>query len=168
MDSAAKEIILPDRLPECLGGLILKDEQRLAVEALMSGKDVLAVLPTGFGRSVIYQSFVIVKDSSSIVVIVPLRSIIDDQLQSNLIKLFARSSSMSFFLSSDVKCKLTSTLRDVDFSQRLESISITRSGNSPATVSQYYCAFPKKKWSFCSPILSRFFRCIKCRETVGI
>ena len=29
---------------ERLGGLILKDEQRLAVEALMSGKDVLAVL----------------------------------------------------------------------------------------------------------------------------
>ena len=96
MDLATKEIILPDRLSECLGGLILKDEQRLAVEALMSGKDVLAVLPTGFGKSVIYQSFVIAKDSSSIVV--PLRSIIDDQLQSNLIKLFARSSSMSFFL----------------------------------------------------------------------
>ena len=134
MDLAAKEIILSDRLSECLGGLILKDEQRLAVEALMSGKDVLAVLPTGFGKSVIYQSFVIAKDSSSIVVIVPLRSIIDDQLQSNLIKLFARSSSMSFFLSPDGKCKLTSTSRDVDFSQRLESIFITRSGNSPATV----------------------------------
>ena len=49
MDSPAKEIILPDRLSERLGDLILKDEQRLAVEALMSGKDVLAVLQTGFG-----------------------------------------------------------------------------------------------------------------------
>ena len=76
IDSAAKESILPDRLSERLGGLILKDEQRLSVEALMSGKDV-------FGKSVIYQSFVIAKDSSSIVVIFPLRSIIDDQLQSN-------------------------------------------------------------------------------------
>ncbi|XP_068697532.1 probable ATP-dependent DNA helicase RecS [Montipora foliosa] len=84
MDSAAKESILPDRLSERLGGLILKEEQKLAIEALMSGKDVLAVLPTGFGKSVIYQSFVLaIKDSSSIVVIVPLRSIIDDQLQSN-------------------------------------------------------------------------------------
>ena len=82
MDSAAKESILPDRLSERLGGLILKYEQRLAVEALRSGKHVLAVLPTGFGKSVIYQSFVIAKDFSSIV-IVPLRSIIDDQLQSN-------------------------------------------------------------------------------------
>ena len=82
MDSASKESILPDRSSERLGGLILKDEQRLAVEALMSGKDVLAVLPTGLGKSVIYQGFVIAKDSSSIF-IVPLRSIIDDQLQSN-------------------------------------------------------------------------------------
>ena len=73
MDSAAKESILPDRLSERLGSLILKDVQRLSVEALMSG----------FSKSVIYQSFVIAKDSSSIVVIVPLRSIIDDQLQSN-------------------------------------------------------------------------------------
>ena len=91
MDSAAKESILPDRLSERLGGLILKDEQRLAVEALMSRKDVLAVLPTGFGKSIIYQSFVIAKDSSSIVFIVPLRSI-DDQFccATFFIKLFAR------------------------------------------------------------------------------
>jgi len=55
----------------------------------MSGKDVLAVLRTGFRKSVIYQSFVIAKDSSSIIVIVPLRSIIDDQLQSNDFRLKA-------------------------------------------------------------------------------
>ena len=54
MDSAAKESILSERLSERLGGLILKDEQKLAVEALMSGKDVLAVLPTGLSESVIY------------------------------------------------------------------------------------------------------------------
>ena len=65
MDSVAKESILPDHLSKRLCGLILKDEQKLAIEALMSGKDVLAVLPTGFGKSVIYQSFVIAKDSSS-------------------------------------------------------------------------------------------------------
>ena len=59
MDSAAKENILSERLSERLDGLILKDEQKLAVEALMSGKDFLAVLPTGFGKSVIYNSFLI-------------------------------------------------------------------------------------------------------------
>ena len=36
MDSAAKESILSKRLSKRLGGLILKDEQKLAVEALMS------------------------------------------------------------------------------------------------------------------------------------
>ena len=36
MDSAAKESILSERLSERLGGLILKDEQKLAVEALMA------------------------------------------------------------------------------------------------------------------------------------
>ena len=33
-----------------LGGL----EQKLAVEALLSGKDVIAILPIGFGKSIIY------------------------------------------------------------------------------------------------------------------
>ena len=44
-------------LSDQLGGLSLKEEQKLAVEALLSGKDLMAVLPTGFGKSVIYQSF---------------------------------------------------------------------------------------------------------------
>lgn len=40
MDSTAKESTLSDRLSEYLAGLILRDEKKLAVEALMSGKDV--------------------------------------------------------------------------------------------------------------------------------
>ena len=73
-------------LSDQVGGLVLKEEQKLAVEALLSGKDVMAVLPTGFGKYIIYQSFVIAKNfaiTASIVVVVPLRSIIEDQLQSN-------------------------------------------------------------------------------------
>ena len=73
-------------LSDQLGGVVLKEEQKLAVEALLSGKDVMAVLPTGFGRSILYQSFVIAKkfaNKASVVVVVPLRSIIEDQLQSN-------------------------------------------------------------------------------------
>ena len=52
----------------------------------MSRKDVMAVLSTGFRKSIIYQSFVIAKNfanTASIVVAVPLRSVIEDQLQSN-------------------------------------------------------------------------------------
>ena len=41
----------------------------------------MAVLPTGFGKSIIYQSFDFV-NTASIVVVVPFRSIFQDQLQS--------------------------------------------------------------------------------------
>jgi len=52
-----------DRLSaSCLGGLVLKREQKEAVSRLLEGKDVLAVLPTGFGKSLIYQSYVLVKE----------------------------------------------------------------------------------------------------------
>jgi len=36
----------------------LKAEQRLALRHLFDGKDVLAVLSTGFGKSLIFQLFV--------------------------------------------------------------------------------------------------------------
>ena len=45
-----------------LGGSVLKEEHKLAVEALLSGKDVMAVLPTAFGKSIIYQSFSMAKN----------------------------------------------------------------------------------------------------------
>ena len=38
--------------------LILTPEQRQAVEALLQGRDVLAVLPTGYGKSMIFQVYV--------------------------------------------------------------------------------------------------------------
>ena len=41
----------------------------------------MAVLPTDFGKSIIYQSFDFA-DRASIVVVVPFRSIFQDQLQS--------------------------------------------------------------------------------------
>ena len=74
------------KLSNQLGGLVLKEEQKLAVEALLSGKDVMAVLPTGFGKSIIISKL---RNSEKhcqhalIVVVVQLRSIIEDQLQSN-------------------------------------------------------------------------------------
>ena len=33
----------------------LKKEQKLCIEALLEGRDVLGLLPTGFGKSLIYQ-----------------------------------------------------------------------------------------------------------------
>lgn len=70
-------------------GFVLKKEQNDAITCLLEGRHVLAVLPTGFGKSAIYQSFLLAEDirrvcsSPSVLVIVPLRSIIDEQLRSN-------------------------------------------------------------------------------------
>ena len=67
-------------------------------------KSRFTVLPTGFGKSVIYQSFVIAKDFSSIVIIVPLLSIIDDQLQSNDFGLKAVAFEKKPELMQDINC----------------------------------------------------------------
>ena len=80
---------------EKLGGIVLKSEQEEAVMSLLSGKDVFAVLPTGFGKSLIYQSFVFAREiltdghSPSIIVVIPLRSIVQEQLTSNEFELKA-------------------------------------------------------------------------------
>ena len=41
--------------------VILKAEQELAVKSILEGKGVLAVLPTGFGKSMIFTVFGIAK-----------------------------------------------------------------------------------------------------------
>ena len=60
-------------------------EQEIAVRDLLAGKDVLAVLPTGFGKSSIYQTFLRAHEyqlsgRAAILVISPLKCIIKDQL----------------------------------------------------------------------------------------
>ena len=69
--------------------IILK-EQEVAAEELLLGKDVLAVLPTGFGKSMIFTIFVLArqemlkrleKDAATCVLIIsPLASMISDQI----------------------------------------------------------------------------------------
>ena len=66
--------------------IVLKPEQESAVKDLLADRDVLAVLPTGYGKSLIYQMFVREKNyelngNAAILVISPLKSIIEDQLQ---------------------------------------------------------------------------------------
>ena len=104
-----------DRLSaSCLGGLLLKREQKEAVSRLLEGKDVLAVLPTGFGKSLIYQSFVLAKEMTessvgcssgrpSCLVIVPLRSIIEEQINSNEFDLEVKGFSFSKDVLEDIK-----------------------------------------------------------------
>ena len=62
----------------------LKAEQYEALEAIISGRDVIAILPTGFGKSLIFQLFCDVKLASNpntcILVVAPLKSIMEDQI----------------------------------------------------------------------------------------
>ena len=46
-------------------GFGLKVEQKEDVESLLRGKVVLGVLPTGFGKSLIFQLFVLAKNRAS-------------------------------------------------------------------------------------------------------
>ena len=81
--------------------LSLKEEQRLAVKAIYEGRDVFVWLPTGYGKSLCYQTipFVIdyklgLKESSrrsGVLVVSPLVALMIDQVQ-NLRKRGVRSS----------------------------------------------------------------------------
>jgi ATP-dependent DNA helicase RecQ len=63
----------------------LKDKQRTAIKSLLLGSDVLAVLPTGYGKSLIFQILVLVgklaESRTSALVICPLKSIVRDQIE---------------------------------------------------------------------------------------
>ena len=73
--------------------ITLKAEQRVAIGNLLRGKDVVAILPTGYGKSIIFSLYVLAKqelmkctstsgdsESCSIIVVSPLQSIIRDQI----------------------------------------------------------------------------------------
>ena len=66
-------------------GFFLKPKQVKCFENLLNGHDVLAVLPTGFGKSLLYHllpSLLPVKNKRNIVIVVcPLNSIIEDQIK---------------------------------------------------------------------------------------
>ena len=69
----------------------LKPEQEKALQCLFLKRDVIGILPTGFGKSLIFQLLALLtsevfrrrgefKRKSTILVICPLRSLIEDQL----------------------------------------------------------------------------------------
>ena len=66
--------------------LTLRPKQCQAVEALLQGRDVLAILPTGYSKSMIFQVYVAaaalqVKEHQTVLVVCPLESIINDQIK---------------------------------------------------------------------------------------
>ncbi|XP_063052381.1 probable ATP-dependent DNA helicase RecS [Engraulis encrasicolus] len=66
---------------------VLKDEQRAALKEFVGGKDVIALLPTGFGKSLIYQiAPLVVKEMGGhpepiVIIISPLIALIEDQIR---------------------------------------------------------------------------------------
>ena len=81
-----KEILL--ELKDIGRKITLKDEQRTAVKQLYGKKDLAAVLPTGFGKSLTFQLLILLENrnrnghsqTASVLVICPLTSIINDQI----------------------------------------------------------------------------------------
>ena len=90
---ADREVMFDFGLEEVLNSLsefgisrALKWEQKGVIATLVTGKHLLAVLPTGFGKSLIFQVLVRVKETmtgtpSSVVVVFPLQSIVCDQME---------------------------------------------------------------------------------------
>ena len=74
------------------GSLILKPRQKEALQSIVfKGQDCLIVLPTGYGKSLIYQMLQSLfdkisarnlssKDKSIVIVVSPLNALIDDQI----------------------------------------------------------------------------------------
>ena len=59
--------------------IILKREQETAVKELLAGRDVKAILPTGFGKSLIFTVFAIAKEQlrsekTGVIVVSPLKA----------------------------------------------------------------------------------------------
>ena len=87
-ESCLREVL--SKLNETGMAFSLKKEQESAVRHIFNGKDVMAVLPTGFGKSLIFQLFLMMcgvrskrqggTGFSSVLVISPLQSIIQDQV----------------------------------------------------------------------------------------
>ncbi|MHC4768145.1 MAG: DEAD/DEAH box helicase, partial [Planctomycetota bacterium] len=61
-----------------LGITRLRPEQEQAIKAVLSGRDTLAVLPTGYGKSLIYQVPALLLDRPTLV-ISPLLALMRDQ-----------------------------------------------------------------------------------------
>ena len=62
----------------------LRQEQKSSGKQLFTGGDVLAVLPTGFGKSMIFQLLALMKEDCVVLVICPLKSLVNDPDQGGL------------------------------------------------------------------------------------
>ena len=80
----------------------LRQEQKCFVKQLFSRGDLLAVLPTGFGKSLIFQVLALMKEDCVILVICPLKSIVNDQIKESS-SMGISAGSLSDCLQSDIE-----------------------------------------------------------------
>ena len=62
-------------------GFSLKEEQQISIKQLVQEGHLLAVLPNGFGKSLIFQMLALMKNKSCLSIISPLQSIVHDQIR---------------------------------------------------------------------------------------
>ena len=67
-------------LKECFGYSSFRNGQKKTVQAILSGKDVIAIMPTGAGKSICYQLPAIMSEGITLV-ISPLISLMQDQVK---------------------------------------------------------------------------------------
>ena len=84
----------------------LRQEQRCSVRQLFSRGDLLAVLPTGFKKSLIFQVLALMKEDCVILVICPLKLILRTTFTwrppSGRLSMFKNWSRLSLFSFSDI------------------------------------------------------------------
>lgn len=64
------------------GDIELKKEQREVLEYVYKGRDCIAVLPIGFGKSVIFHHIPYLFQQRSAIVVTPISALMEDQLLS--------------------------------------------------------------------------------------
>ena len=108
-----------------------QQEQKRSVKQLSTGGDVLAVLPTGFGKSMIFQLLALTKEDSVILVICPLKSIVNDQIK-EASSMGILAGSLSHCLQTDIEsgkyCFLFASVEEALEKRFLQSLK--REGNA--------------------------------------
>ena len=61
--------------------LQLKEEQEKAIKSIMEGKHILAVLPTGFGKSIIYTVPSLLQEEKLTIIVTPLKALMASQVK---------------------------------------------------------------------------------------
>ena len=79
----------------------LRQEQKSSVKQLFTEGDLVAVLPTGFGKSLIFQLLALVNDDHVVLVICPLKSIVNDQIK-EASSMGISAGSLSDYLQTDI------------------------------------------------------------------